>query len=88
MFMDCLGMEAVVTGTPRPAAKFSLVWNKLLIILFPWILTKVINEDRGRRSLGKVGARSQSPDSQATGLSESESLFPVIKTVLSRPVPV
>lgn len=60
----------------------------MLIVLFPWILTKVINEDRGRRSLGKVEARSQSPDSQATGLSESEPLFPAIKPVLGRPVPV
>lgn len=45
-------MEKVVTAIPRTPAKFYPRWNKLLIVLFPWILTKVINECSGRRSLG------------------------------------
>lgn len=59
--MNCLGTEAVVTVTPRLAAEFSPKggwwwWNKLLTVLFPWILTKVINESQRRRSQRGWGA--------------------------------
>lgn len=54
-------MEKVVTVMPRVPAKSFPGWNKLLIVLFPWILPKVIQECSERRWLGKVGGPETEP---------------------------
>lgn len=47
----------MVTAIPRVPAKFYPRWNKTWIVLFAWILPKVIYEYSERRWLGKGGAR-------------------------------
>ena len=50
--MNCPGVEKVVTAIPGVPAKFYPEWNKLLIVLCPWILPKVIQECSERRGDG------------------------------------